>query len=208
MITNGESNPCPLPLEDSNLNDDNNNNNNNNNQRPFSILPFFGVINMTITSVTTIYRAYNNGDFQMIAFVTFVFIGTFLLDSWIRLYNMPPHDDHHHHHHHHHHHRSSAEKLKLKIGIWVLVSSIMFGFAYEFSTFLSFFESLAFFGVVTSGNIFLFYVYFIWELVDQSGTTCSITSGGESQKALASWHNGGKGDGKEYRLLLEGVDNV
>nr|KYP69275.1 hypothetical protein KK1_008464 [Cajanus cajan] len=159
------------------------------------MLPFFGVINMTITSGTTIYRAYNNGDIQMIAFVTFVFFGTFLFNYLIRLYNMlPPHD-------------RSYDKLKLKIGIWVLVSSIMFGFACEFSTFLSFFESLAFFGLVISGNTFLFYVYFIWE-VDKSGRACSIASGGKSEKALDSWCKGGNGDENEYTPLLEGVDSV
>ncbi|KAG4925779.1 hypothetical protein GLYMA_18G255500v4 [Glycine max] len=187
MTSNIGSKSFPLPLESTNLND--------NHKKFFSVLPYFGVINMIITSGTTIYRAYNNGDIQMIAFVTFMFFGTFLLDYWIRLYNkMPPHDQ-------------SYEKLKLKIRIWVLVSSIMFGFACEFSTFMGFYGSITFFGVVISGNTFLFYVYFIWE-GDMSGKTCSITSAGKSKETLGSSYNGENGDENEYMALTKGVDNV
>ncbi|KAK7295323.1 hypothetical protein RJT34_18229 [Clitoria ternatea] len=109
----------------------------------------------------TIYCACNNGDIQMVAFVIFVFFGTFLLHYWFRLYHMLPPCD------------RSWEKLKLKIGIWVLISSIMFGFACEFSAFVSFIESLTFFGVVNCCNTSLFYVYFIWE-GDKSGRSCLL----------------------------------
>ncbi|MDV3154299.1 MAG: hypothetical protein Q8759_02255 [Pigeon pea little leaf phytoplasma] len=168
---------------------------NDNHKRIFSVLPYFGVINMIITSGTTIYRAYQNGDIQMIAFVTFVFFGTFLLDYWIYLYNkLPPNDGYY-------------AKLKLKIGIWVLLSSIMFGFACEISTFMGLFGSLTFFGVVISGNTFLFYVYFIWE-GDKSEKTCFIMSGEKSKEVLGSLYNGGNGDEKEYMPFTKGVDNV
>ncbi|KAK7340493.1 hypothetical protein VNO77_21198 [Canavalia gladiata] len=172
MNTQNGSISFPLPLENSNMNT----------QKVYSVLPFFGVINMTIASGTTIYRAYKNDDFQMIAFVIFVYFGTFFLDHWFHLYHMLPPSD------------QSSEKLKLKIGIWVLLSTIMFGFACEFSTFASFFESLTFFGVVISGNTLLFYVYFIWE-GDKSGRSFSIKSGGKSRD-------------DEFRALTEGVNNV
>jgi hypothetical protein len=44
-----------------------------------------------------------------------------------------------------------------------LLSSIMLGFACEFSTFMSFNESLCIFGIMILGNSLVFYVYFIWE---------------------------------------------
>ncbi|XP_054800315.1 uncharacterized protein LOC129304618 [Prosopis cineraria] len=52
-----------------------------------SVLPIFGVINMTISCATTIYRAYINGDIPMIVFIVYVFFGTFLVDYWFRLYS-------------------------------------------------------------------------------------------------------------------------
>ncbi|RDX88843.1 hypothetical protein CR513_29501, partial [Mucuna pruriens] len=115
-----------------------------------SVLPLFGFINMTISSVVTIYRAHANHDTPMIVFVAFVYFGSFFLDYCFRLYHALPKS-------------SSRNRRNVKIIIWLLLSSIMFGFACEFSTFMSFVESLCFFGLVLAGNTFLFYVYFVWE---------------------------------------------
>ncbi|TKY50354.1 hypothetical protein E2542_SST27815 [Spatholobus suberectus] len=124
-----------------------------------SVLPFFGFVNMTISSVVTVYRAHGSHDTPMIAFVAFVYFGSFLLDYCFRLYHaLPP----------------SPRRRNVKIGIWALISGIMFGFACEFSTFMSLVESLSFFGLVLCGNTFLFYVYFIWEGdKSASSTACS-----------------------------------
>ncbi|TKY50299.1 hypothetical protein E2542_SST27757 [Spatholobus suberectus] len=52
----------------------------------------------------------------MIAFVAFVYFGSFLLDYCFRLYHaLPP----------------SPRRRNVKIGIWTLISGIMFGFACE-----------------------------------------------------------------------------
>jgi len=124
-----------------------------------SVLPFFGFMNMTISSVVTIYRARSHNDTGTIIFVAFVYFGSFFLDYCFRLYHsLPP---------------SSPSSRNVKIVIWVLISSIMLGFACEFSTFLSFLESSFFFGLVISGNSFLFYVYFIWEGEKRGGSACN-----------------------------------
>ncbi|KAK7316369.1 hypothetical protein VNO77_35365 [Canavalia gladiata] len=126
---------------------------NTQNQKVRSVLPFFGCINLTISSGVTIYRAYNNNDTPMVVFITFVYFGSFLLDYLFRLcQNLPP----------------SSNRRNVKIGIWVLLSVIMLGFACEFSTFMSLNESLCFFGVVIGGNTFLFYAFFIWEVGNNS----------------------------------------
>lgn len=46
----------------------------------------------------------------------------------------------------------------------------MLGFAFEFSTFMGFLESVFFFGLVISGNSYLFYVYFIWDSEKSGGS--------------------------------------
>lgn len=135
-------------------------------QKPRSVLPIFGFINMTISSVVTIYRAHNNNDTPTVVFVGFVYFGSFLLDYCFRLYHSLPKSS-----------SSNSHNIRrnVKIIIWVLISTIMLGFACEFSTFMSFLESSFFFGLVISGNIFLFYVYFIWE-GDKSATTSACSN--------------------------------
>uniref|UniRef100_A0A0R0GUC7 Uncharacterized protein n=1 Tax=Glycine max TaxID=3847 RepID=A0A0R0GUC7_SOYBN len=95
-----------------------------------------------------------------------VYFGSFLLDYCFRLYHSLPKSS-----------SSNSHNIKrnVKIIIWVLISTIMLGFACEFSTFMSFLESSFFFGLVISGNIFLFYVYFIWE-GDKSATTSACSN--------------------------------
>lgn len=127
-------------------------------QRLKSVLHLFGFMNMTISSVVTIYNAHSNNDTATIVFVAFVYLGSFFLDYCFRLYHsLPP---------------SSPSSHNIKIVIWVLISSIMLGFACKFSTFLSFLESMFFFCLVISGNSFLFYVYFIWESEKSGGSAC------------------------------------
>ncbi|KAJ1386895.1 hypothetical protein SESBI_40442 [Sesbania bispinosa] len=157
-------------------------------QKVRSVLPFFGFINMTFSCGITIYRAYNHNDTPMIVFITFVYFGSFLLDYWSRLYHkLPPS-------------QLSSKRRNLKIGMWVLLSTIMLGFACEFSTFLRLTQSICFFGVVIAGNAFLFYVYFIWD-GNKSSSACSTH---------VSRYNDGNAEHKEYKLITEdkGVDNV
>ncbi|XP_014510026.1 uncharacterized protein LOC106769073 [Vigna radiata var. radiata] len=125
-------------------------------QKLKSVLPFFGFINMTISSMVTIYSAHRNNDTPTIVFVAFVYFGSFFLDYCFRLYHsLPP---------------SSPSSHNIKVVIWVLISSIMLGFAFEFSTFMGFLESVFFFGLVISGNSYLFYVYFIWDSEKSGGS--------------------------------------
>jgi hypothetical protein len=117
-----------------------------------SMLPFFCSLNMTISCGTTLYRAYNKNDITMIMFIIFVYFGSILLDYWSKLYKKLSLPD-----------QYSSKGRKIKFATWVLLSSIMLGFACEFSTFMSFNESLCIFGIIILGNSLVFYVYFIWE---------------------------------------------
>ncbi|XP_028780479.1 uncharacterized protein LOC114736776 [Neltuma alba] len=145
-----------------------------------SVLPVFGLLNMIISCSTTIYRAYINGDIPMVVFIVFVFFGTFLLEYWFRLYNkLSPTEN-------------SSQRHYIKIGIWLLISSIMFGFAYEVSTFMSLAASVSFFLVVLCGNSLLFYVYFIWD--------------GEGKSTPAN--KAAKAEEQEKKPFLESVDKV
>ncbi|KAK7266309.1 hypothetical protein RIF29_18952 [Crotalaria pallida] len=154
-----------------------------------SVLPYYAYINLTISSGTTIYRAYNNNDIQMVVFIIFVFFGSFLLDYFFRVHYALPRWE------------KSAKKRNAKIGIWVLLSTIMLGFAFEFSSLKYLTESLCLFGVVIGGNALLFYVYFIRE-GNKSGRPCSVED--------SCCCNIGDEDENEYKLLIEaeGEDKV
>ena len=173
MTSSSHSQSQMLPLVNSDVH------NNKQNKVYFSVLPLFGFINMTITSVITIYRAYNNNDIPMVVFIIFVYLGSFLLDYWSRLFQkLPP---------------QSPKKRNVQIGIWALMSTIMLGFAWQFSKVMSLIESLCIYGVVIVGNAFLFYVEFIRKC-DKSCGAC----------------NNGIAAQKEYKPLTEAkvVDNV
>jgi len=129
-----------------------------------SMLPFLCSLNLTISCGTTIYRAYNKNDIPMIMFVIFVYFGSILLDYWSNLYHKLSLPD-----------QYSSKGRNIKIRTWVLLSSIMLGFACEFSTFMSFNESLCIFGIMILGNSLVFYVYFVWEGCKSScSKDCSI----------------------------------
>ncbi|XP_061355691.1 uncharacterized protein LOC133300194 [Gastrolobium bilobum] len=154
-----------------------------------SMQPFLCIISMTISSVITIYRAYNNKDILMILFITYVYIGSFLFDYWSRLYHkLPPSEQ-------------SSKRRNVKIGMWVLFSSTMLGFACEFSTFMNFTESLCIFLVVIVGNVLLFYVYFVWK-GNKSASACSTHR--------SCYNNGNAVQEEEYKPLTDskGVFNV
>lgn len=127
---------------------------------PISVLSFFCYLNQTLSCGITIYRAYNNNDTTMIVFVTIVYIGSFLLDYWTKLYKKLQQQQSQ---------QSSSKGRNIKIATWVLLSSIMLGFAFEFSTFMSFIQSSCFFVLIIAFNALVFYVYFIWE--DPKGST-------------------------------------
>lgn len=156
-----------------------------------SVLPFFCSLNMTISCGTIIYRAYNKNDISMILFIIFVYFGSILLDYWSKLYTKLSLPD-----------QYSSKGRNIKIGTWVLLSSIMLGFACEFSTFMSLIESLCIFGVVILGDAFVFYVYFIWE-----GCKSCCSSGCSTYYSCCIHKNS---QYKEYELLIEvkGLDSV
>ncbi|KAI4351591.1 hypothetical protein L6164_005937 [Bauhinia variegata] len=152
----------PLPLTNSD----------NKQTKICSLLPLFGSLNITITSGTAIFRAHSNGDIPMLIFITFLYFGTILLRYWFRLYHSLPRRE------------KWARKHKLKTGIWVLLCSIMFGFACEFSTFMSPVESLSFFAVVSGGNSVLFYVSFIWNVSEPRTCDGAVCSGSQHQVSI------------------------
>ncbi|KAI4316778.1 hypothetical protein L6164_024723 [Bauhinia variegata] len=132
-------------------------------------VPLFGFLNITITSATAIYRTHSNGDIPMVTFITFIYFCTILLHYWFRLY----------------HSVSRHEKwARLKTGIWVLLCSIMFGFACQFSIFMSPLESVSFFAVVIAGNSVLFYVSFIWNGSERRTSDGAVCSNSQHQVSI------------------------
>ena len=136
-----------LPLSSCN----NCNNNTENKDYSLSLLPYFAYLNLTISSMSTIYRAYIHNDLPMIIFIVFVYFAYFLLDHCFTVFNkLPPNDN-------------SQKKEFLKFTICVLSTSILFGFACQFATFLSLAASLSIFLVVIASSFCLFYVYFVYD---------------------------------------------
>ncbi|TYI03006.1 hypothetical protein ES332_A11G307200v1 [Gossypium tomentosum] len=100
-------------------------------------------------SLFPIYQAYTHGDFSMVAFTVFVYIGSFCLIYCIKqLQDSPPMD-------------TSLRKRFLKSVIWFLISVISFGFAYRFSTFAHPVAAVFVFALAVSSSSFLFFFYFV-----------------------------------------------
>jgi hypothetical protein len=113
-----------------------------------SLLPYFAYLNLTVSSMSTIYRAYIHNDMPMIVFIVYVYFAYFVLDHCFTAFNkLPPNEN-------------SQKKEFLKFTICVLSSSILFGFACQFATFLSLAASLSIFVVVIASSLCLFYVHF------------------------------------------------
>ncbi|KAG4122591.1 hypothetical protein ERO13_D11G275775v2 [Gossypium hirsutum] len=113
------------------------------------ILIFLSAICLSFYSLFTIYQAYTHGDFSMVPFTVFVYIGPFCLIYCIKqLQDSPPMD-------------TSLRKRFLKSVIWFLISVISFGFAYRFSTFVHPVAAVFVFALAVFFSSFLFFFYFV-----------------------------------------------
>ncbi|KAF5479214.1 hypothetical protein F2P56_000058, partial [Juglans regia] len=113
------------------------------------LIPQLASLNLTISCLGTMYRAYGNNDRPIMAFVIFVYFAYFWSGHChTKLNKLPPSDN-------------SFKKKFLQFNIWFFASAILFGFACEFGTFLGWAATLFLFGVAIAGSSLLFYVYFI-----------------------------------------------
>ncbi|KAC2234033.1 hypothetical protein FH972_027165 [Carpinus fangiana] len=119
--------------------------------------PCFAFLNLTISSVGTIYRAYTHNDIPMIAFIVFVYFAYFWLDHCFTAINkLPPSDN-------------SSKKKRLQFTVWILSTAILFGFACEFATFLNLPATLSISGISLAISFCLFYSYFIHDNQTNTG---------------------------------------
>ncbi|PON59473.1 hypothetical protein PanWU01x14_159830 [Parasponia andersonii] len=124
---------------------------------------YFAYINLTISSSGTIYRAYVNDDIPMVVFILFYIIAFCVSEMCMRALNRLPQNE------------DSLKKFILKVTNWVLVSAILFGFAYQFGTFVCVTAAVIIFSAVIAASAFLFFVYFIYD--DAKKINTSTTSG-------------------------------
>ncbi|KAJ6290251.1 hypothetical protein OIU78_026051 [Salix suchowensis] len=106
---------------------------------------------LTFNTIGTVYSAYTNNDIPMVAFIVFVYFGYFIVDHCLIVFNRLPSDE------------ESPRKVLLRVTIWSLTSAILFGFAYQFSTFMSPVVVLTMYGIATASSAILFYVHFIYD---------------------------------------------
>ncbi|XWS32844.1 hypothetical protein CRYUN_Cryun22dG0024800 [Craigia yunnanensis] len=112
-------------------------------------LPAIVYFYLTFNSISAIYLAYSHGDFSMVAFVLFVYFGYFFLMFCITIFQaLPPQEN-------------SPRKDFLKSVIWVLTSFILFGFAYQFSTFIHPVAAVFALAIAISASSFIFFLYFV-----------------------------------------------
>ncbi|XWS32843.1 hypothetical protein CRYUN_Cryun22dG0024700 [Craigia yunnanensis] len=112
-------------------------------------LPTIVYFCLTFNSIFTIYQAYSHSDFSMAAFVLFVYFGYFFLMFCLTKFQaLPPQEN-------------SPRKDILKSVIWVLTSFILFGFAYQFSTFIHPVAAVFAFAIAISASSFIFFLYFV-----------------------------------------------
>ncbi|XVE68072.1 hypothetical protein DITRI_Ditri09bG0039800 [Diplodiscus trichospermus] len=121
------------------------------NSEVLKYLPTIGYFYLTFNSISTIYQACTHGDFSMAAFVVFVYFGYFFLMYCIaQLQALPPKE-------------KSPGKILLKSVIWVLTTAILFGFAYQFSTFIHPVAAVIIYVMAISVSSFLFCLYFFYD---------------------------------------------
>ncbi|XVF14210.1 hypothetical protein REPUB_Repub09cG0038500 [Reevesia pubescens] len=118
-------------------------------------LPAIAYFYLTFNSISTIYQAYSHGDFSMVAFIVFVYFGYFCLMYCIKEFQaLPPNEN-------------TPRKDFLKSVIWVLANVILFGFAYQFSTFIHPVAAVFFFAFAMSASSFLFFLHFVHDAYPQ-----------------------------------------
>ncbi|CAK9162866.1 unnamed protein product [Ilex paraguariensis] len=115
--------------------------------------------------IAAICRAYAHNDYYMVAFIVFVYLGSYLLDyCWSSFHRLPRHE-------------KSLRKDLLKFAAWLLYSAIMFGFVYQFGQLFSRAAAMTLYVVSTLCSAVLFYVYMIYEEDDQNGRGSKRSNG-------------------------------
>ncbi|KAF9663642.1 hypothetical protein SADUNF_Sadunf17G0072600 [Salix dunnii] len=127
---------------------------------------------LTFNTIGTIYSAYTNNDIPMVAFIVFVYFGYFIVDHCLVVFDRLPSDE------------ESPRKVLLKVTIWSFTSAILFGFAYQFSTFMSPVVFLPMYGIAIASSAILFYVHFIYDA--QRGCYYKAGGGAKSFEILSS----------------------
>ncbi|KAL6287913.1 hypothetical protein ACE6H2_012303 [Prunus campanulata] len=128
--------------------------------RTINLTPCFVYFNLTICSLTTLYRAYEHSDYPVVAFVVFVYVSYFVLEKCLAVYTMLPRGE------------QSVKKELLRFTLWGLSSAILFGFAYQFGTFMPLSAVVLMYCIAVSSSLLLFYAYYIVD--DQNHTGCSF----------------------------------
>ncbi|KAL9343534.1 hypothetical protein Peur_063965 [Populus x canadensis] len=119
---------------------------------------------LTFNSIRTICRAYMHNDIPMVAFIVFAYFSYFIVDHCLTVFNRLPSDE------------ESPKKELLKVTIWSLTSAIMFGFAYQFSTFMGPTVVLLMYGIAIVSSAILFYAHFIYDAQRGYKAFCSVKS--------------------------------
>jgi hypothetical protein len=100
----------------------------------------------------------------MVAFIVFAYFSYFIVDHCLTVFNRLPSDE------------ESPKKELLKVTIWSLTSAIMFGFAYQFSTFMGPTVVLLMYGIAIVSSAILFYAHFIYDAQRGYKAFCSVKS--------------------------------
>lgn len=99
-----------------------------------------------------IYRAYSISQYSFLSFVFFVYFSYFLANYLSSIYQSQ---------------KNSLEKKLLGLGIWFLISSIIFGFVYQFYPLFGFLAGLPIYAIAIASSGVLFYDYVICDSQDK-----------------------------------------
>ncbi|XVE83829.1 hypothetical protein DITRI_Ditri16bG0119000 [Diplodiscus trichospermus] len=105
---------------------------------------------LTFNTIFIVFQAYSHGDFCMAAFMVFVYFGCFILMFCITKFQaLPPQEN-------------SPRKVFLKSVFWVFNTVFLFGFAYQFSTFINHpVAAIVVFAIAISASSLTFFLYFV-----------------------------------------------
>ncbi|KAL6143415.1 hypothetical protein ACLB2K_054110 [Fragaria x ananassa] len=123
-------------------------------------LPSVVFLNLTITTLTTMYRAYQHRDITLLAFLVFVYASYFTLHNCVEVYSRLPKGE------------KSTKKELLRFTLWFLPTVVFFGFALEFGTFMPVTVVVLMYCLAIASSSLLFYAHYIQD--DQKGyNTCA-----------------------------------
>ncbi|OVA00310.1 hypothetical protein BVC80_8799g14 [Macleaya cordata] len=129
---------------------------------------------LSVNSLVAVFKAYNHEDYQMVAFVLFLYFGFMSLFWFSRVFHSLPRNE------------ESHKKEFLKIAIWVLTTSLNLGLAIKFAPLIYPIAGVFICIMALASSVCGFYLFFIYrddqQISDNKIKSSSVSSSVDDMK--------------------------